>query len=89
MNGEWVEHIWRTNISQEEHGYSTKSCMRNLFTKVKFNWTDVLTEIVLKFYDLFAREINSSTDLQMSTLLPFVASCIGPQTKGLLLTKTF
>ena len=49
---------------------------------------EILPQHVFCFHDLFARETNSPIDLQMGTILPFVASCVGPRTKGLFLTRS-
>ena len=41
---------------------------------------------VFKYHDLIAKECNAPVHLQMGTILLFVASCVGPNTKGVFLT---
>ena len=71
-------------MSQEDQVYSAEKLYEESF-QIKFNWKEILPQYVFCFHDLFARETNSPIDLQMGTILPFVASCVGPHTKGLLL----
>ena len=72
-------------MSQEDQVYSAEKLYEESF-QIKFNWKEILPQHVFHFHDLFARETNSPIDLQMGTILPFVASCVGPRTKGLFLT---
>ena len=46
----------------------------------------MLPKEVYKYHSLIFKECNAPVDLQMGTILPFVASCLGPNTKGLFLT---
>lgn len=55
--------------------------------KVPFNWEKFLPKSVFNFHSLFFQEFNAPVDLQMATLLPFISSCCGPQTKGWFLTR--
>ena len=73
-------------MSQDDQAYSAEKLYEESF-QIPFKWKDILPEHVFKFHDLFARETNSPIDLQMGTVLPFVASCVGPRTKGLFLTR--
>ena len=52
---------------------------------IKYEWEKFLPKEVFKYHDLIAKECNAPVDLQMGTVLPFVASCIGPNTKGIFL----
>ena len=53
---------------------------------IKYEWEKFLPKEVFKYHDLIAKECNAPVDLQMGTILPFVASCVGPNTKGVFLT---
>ena len=72
-------------MSQEDQMYSAEKLYEESF-QIKFYWKEIFPQHVFRFHDLFAREPNSPIDLQMGTVLPFVASCVGPCTKGLFLT---
>ena len=66
--------------------YDTDDLYKDAFRMV-FEWEKWLPEDVYEFHTLICRELNSSVDLQMGTLLPFVASLCGPGTKSLFLTR--
>ena len=51
-----------------------------------FNTTGIRSSDVLTFHTLVAKQTNAPVDLQMGTVLPFVASCMGPKTRGHFLT---
>lgn len=51
------------------------------------NWKKWLPKEVYKFHKTTNREINSPVSLQMGILLPFIASCCGPKTKGRFLSR--
>ena len=54
---------------------------------IKYEWEKFLPMEIFKYHNLIAKECNAPVDLQMGgTILPFVASCIGPNTKGIFLT---
>ena len=53
---------------------------------IKYAWEHMLPKEVFEYHNLIFRECNVPVDLQMGTILPFVASCLGPNTKGLFLT---
>ena len=50
---------------------------------IKYNWSKWLHSEVNKYHELFELKYNSSITLQMGVLLPFISSCLGPQTSGL------
>ena len=52
-----------------------------------FNWQKHLPEEVFKYHDLLWKETNAPIDLHMGVVLPFVASCLGPKTRGHFLTR--
>ena len=78
--------VTKGNMSQDDQAYSVEKLYEESF-QIPFKWKEILPEHVFKFHNLFARETNSPIDLQMGTVLPFVASCVGPRTKGLFLTR--
>ena len=53
---------------------------------IKYAWEHMLPKEVFEYHNLIFCECNAPVDLQMGTILPFVASCLGPHTKGLFLT---
>ena len=61
------------------------------FMKQHIAWALIGTNIYpKKFYDYHAlvwKETNVPVDLHMGAVLPFIASCFGPRTKGLFLTQ--
>ena len=59
-----------------EDGYNTE-----------LNWEKWLPKEVYKYHRNIFREVNSPVSLQMGVLLPFIASCCGPNTKGHYLTR--
>ena len=54
---------------------------------IRYEWQHMLPNEVFKYHSLISKECNAPVDLQMGTILPFVASCLGPNTKGLFLTR--
>ena len=54
---------------------------------IKYACEHMLPKEVFEYHNLIFRECNASVDLQMGTILPFVVSCLGPNTKGLFLTQ--
>ena len=52
-----------------------------------FNWQKHLPEEVFKYHELLWKETNAPIDLHMGVVLPFVASCLGPKTRGHFLTR--
>ena len=54
---------------------------------IKYAWEHMLPKEVFEYHNLIFRECNAPVDLQMGTILPFVVSYLGPNTKGLFLTR--
>ena len=54
---------------------------------IKYAWEHMLPKEVFEYHNLIFRECNAPVDLQMGTILPFVVSCLGPNTRGLFLTR--
>ena len=54
---------------------------------IKYEWEHMLLHDIFKYHGLRSKECNAPVDLQMGTILPFVASCLGPNTKGLFLMR--
>ena len=50
---------------------------------VSFDWDRHLDEEVFKYHDLTWRQNNTPVELQMGTILPFIAACARPKTRGL------
>ena len=50
---------------------------------IKYDWKKMLSKEVFEYHDLVCCECNVPVDLQMGTILPFMASCLGPGMKGL------
>ena len=57
---------------------------------IKFveHWDKILPSDVLEFHTLLSKQTNAPINLQMGTVLPFVASCVGPKTSGHFLTNS-
>ena len=54
---------------------------------IRYEWEHMLPKEVYEYHCLIFKECNAPVDLQMGTILPFVVSCLGPNTKGLFLTR--
>ena len=54
---------------------------------IKYDWENMLPAEVFRYHDLFSKKCNAPVDLQMGTILPFVASCVGPTTQERFLTR--
>ena len=54
---------------------------------MSFDWDHHLDEEVFKYHDLTRRQNNTPVELQMGTILPFIAACVGPKTRGLFFTE--
>ena len=52
-----------------------------------FQWVKHLEPTVHTFHDLMRRELNTPVELQMGTILPFIAACAGPTTRSLFFTQ--
>ena len=54
---------------------------------IKYEWEKFLPKEVFRYNDLISKECNAPVDLEMGTILPFVASYVGPNTKGVFLMR--
>ena len=54
---------------------------------MSFEWDHHLDEEVFKYHDLTLRQNNTPVELQMGTILPFIAACASPKTRGLFFTE--
>ena len=54
---------------------------------IKYDWGHMLPKEVFQYHDLFSKECNAPVDLQLGTILPFVASCVGPTMQGRFMTR--
>ena len=54
---------------------------------IKYEWEKFLPKEVFKYHDLISKECSVPVDLQMGTIFPFVTCCVGPNTKGVFLTR--
>ena len=54
---------------------------------MSFDWDRHLDEEVFKYHDLTRRQNNTPVELQMGTILPFIAACARPKTRGLFFTE--
>ena len=62
---------------------------RNLYEEsfgMNFNWEKHLYNGVYRFHDLMHCELSTPIELQMGTVLPFIACC-GPETKAIFFTQ--
>ena len=63
---------------------------RNLYEEsfgMNFKWEKHLYHPVYRFHDLMHRELSTPIELQMGTVLPFIAACCGPETKAIFFTQ--
>ena len=72
-------------MSQSTVAYMAEKLYEEAYN-IKYNWEKILPDDVLKYHNLVAQQTNAPVDLQMGTVLPFVASCMGPKTRGHFLT---
>ena len=68
-------------MSQSTVSYTVEKLYEEAYN-IKYNWEKILPDDVLKYHNLVAQQTNAPLDLQMGTILPFVASCMGPKTRG-------
>ena len=54
---------------------------------VFFDWDQHLDEEVFKYHDLTQRQNNTLVELQMGTILSFIAACASTKTRGLFFTE--
>ena len=72
-------------MSQSTVSYTAEKLYEEAYN-IKYNWEKILPDDVLKYHNLVAQQTNAPVDLQLGTVLPFVASCMGPKTRGHFLT---
>ena len=73
-------------MSQGNANVTTDHLYEEAFN-IKYEWEKFLPKEVFKYHDLISKECNAPVDLQMGTILPFVTSCVGPNTKGVFLIR--
>ena len=72
-------------MSQTSNSYTAGKLYEEAYN-IHYNWDKILPPDVLEFHNLLSKQTNAPVDLQMGTVLPFVASCMGPKTRGHFLT---
>ena len=72
-------------MSQPSTSYTSEKLYEEAYN-IQYNWDKILPLDVLEFHTLVSKQTNAPVDLQMGTILPFVASCMGPKTRGHFLT---
>ena len=72
-------------MSQTSNSYTAEKLYEEAYN-IHYNWDKILPSDVLQFHTLLSKQTNAPVDLQMGTVLPFVASCMGPKTRGHFLT---
>ena len=72
-------------MSQNTGNYTAEKLYEEAYN-INYNWEKILPADVLQYHMLVAQQSNAPVDLQMGTALPFVASCMGPKTRGHFLT---
>ena len=72
-------------MSQSTVAYTAEKLYEEAYN-IKYNWEKILRDDVLKYHNLVVQQTNAPVDLQLGTVLPFVASCMGPKTRGHFLT---
>ena len=65
--------------------YTSRTLYEHAFG-MSFQWEKHLDAEVFKFHDLMRRQNNTPVELQMGTVLPFIAACAGPKTRGVFFT---
>ena len=68
-------------MSQLSTSYTAEKLYEEAYN-IQYNWDKILPLDVLEFHTLVSKQTNAPVDLQMGTILPFVASCMGPKTRG-------
>ena len=72
-------------MSQASTSYTAEKLYEEAYN-IQYNWDMILPSDVLEFHTLLSKQTNAAVDLQMGTVLPFVASCMDPKTRGHFLT---
>ena len=83
-----IDHFNSSNHIEMSHP-STSYTAEKLYEEaynIQYNWDNILPLDVLEFHTLVSKQTNAPVNLQMGTVLPFVASCMGPKTHGHFLT---
>ena len=66
--------------------YTPRNLYEESFT-MNFNWEKHLYGDVYRFHDLMHRELSTPIELQMGTVLPFIGTYCGPETKAIFFTQ--
>ena len=66
-------------MSQNTGSYTAEKLYEEAYN-ITYNWRNILPQDVLQFHNLVAQQTNAPVNL------PFVASCMGPKTRGHFLT---
>ena len=72
-------------MSQTSTSYTAEKLYEEA-CNIQYNWDKILPSDILEFHTLLSKQTNAPMDLQMGTVLPFIASCMGPKTRGHFLT---
>ena len=72
-------------MSQPSTSYTAEKLYEEAYN-IQYNWDKILPSDVLEFHTLVAKQTNAPVDLQMGTVLSFVANCMGAKTCGHFLT---
>ena len=62
-------------MSQTSNSYTAEKLYEEAYN-IHYNWDKILPPNVLEFHNLLSKQTNAPVDLQMGTVLPFVASCV-------------
>ena len=65
----------------------TSSMLYKSAYNIPFHWENYLPDDIFKYHLLVWKETNTSVDLRMGVVLPFILACLGPHTKGHFLTR--
>ena len=65
--------------------YTSRTLYEHAFG-MSFEWERHLDPQMFKFHDLTRRQNNTPVELQMGTVLPFIAACAGPKTRRVFFT---
>ena len=73
-------------MSQQQKSLTADKLYEEAY-KLNVDWGKILPQCVYEFHQLVFRETNAPIGLQIGNILPFVASCVGPNTHGLFFTR--
>ena len=65
-------------MSQPSTSYTAEKLYEEAYN-IQYNWDKILPLDVLEFHTLVSKQTNAPVDLQMGTILPFVARLHGSQ----------